>query len=265
MRSFWCRLFIVLTASLVGGCCAGEIGGEWLWAPNYEKKPFDQQVVSEVACGPTSALNTLRYSKISWSKLLREYEQSSDEETLRNVIFNVASLPSRDGSKIPLWSEKNLMTADHYVEMLTVLQGKGFWKKRVKRYLLESENAERSSLLEQVEERVRHSLEKEVAPTLELALFVRPELSDLKIGHWVRLEGHLVVVLGLKKEAHSLTMLVADSDGGRKYEIHLREEVSASDLAKPVLVVEAEGFRLWKKQKAQYPKHCLTITGVIGR
>gem|GEM_PF-4376346 len=258
MKKRWKVRVLSLFVCLLGFCCAEE---EWLFAKNTELKPFDQLAISKVACGPASALNTLRFSGSKWSNALKKYRQATDEETLRNVIFNLAGMRSQRGGGA-LWSEESMMSAESYVEMVNLLRGRSVFKKKVKRYSLETKPG--SSTLKQLEVNLKQSLAKEIAPTLELVLMVKPDFSGIDIDKWLPLEGHLMVVIGVKVERDGLRLKVADSDGGRKYDIVVREELQEADNRRPKLAVDAPEFRLWKEQQEANSIHQITITGVIA-
>ena len=255
LKNGWCLLL------LCSWLAAGEIGS-WVWAPETSSAVFDQNPVSKVACGPASALNVLRFSKTSWRDRLKKYEKVNDEATLRSVLYEktMVSSSTRDGAW--LWSEDTKMTADDYVDFLNRFQGRKFWRKKVERQPVDWLQGE--SELHRVYDSLKASLEHGVAPTLEIVLLVQPNFNEIQTKRWLPLEGHFVVVLGVKKQKDALLLRVADSDGGRKYDLTLKPTDTGLDVFRPKLNLEGEGFRLWASKRKKFPKHQLSITGVIG-
>ena len=72
------------------------------------------------------------------------------------------------------------------------------------------------------------------------------------------------MILGVKKLEGALQLRVADSDGGRKYDLRLKHADTGGDAFKPKLKLEGSGLRLWTSKRQKFPNHQLSLTGVIG-
>ncbi len=238
----------------------GSVQAEWLYAQQIEKKPFDQLAVSEVACGPSAALNVLRYSKGKWNKALSKYNQETDAQTLRYSIYKKASVSSRTRPGAQLWSEKDMMNAEDYVDYLNSFKRGMFWQEKYKRKdLRKRDGGEASSLLY---DSITRSLERGGAPTLELVMYVNASEFNIDGGKWVPFSGHFLVVLGVNKVGDRLDIKVADSYGGRQYEIQVQGKTSVGDA--PALLVKSKRFTFFKKLQREFKDYQFSISGVVG-